>query len=326
MAQRFKAKTLISNSGIFYKELIAGTGIFNGLELNNIDNLSLSGVDITITSGVVALTNRPTVNGTGVLLSGEVDLSSTVRTTGAQTVSGVKTFGNSGVFSLSGIIPLNLENNPLSIVGSGNTYIQLNIQNRSTGTNATSDLVLTANNGTDTTNYINLGINNSGYNNSAFTNGTGFDGYLFIDGGNLDIGTKTSGRFIEFHAGGTNQNNTIARITESGFNILSGNVTYPVYSGATGLIFIPDASISTFFDYTLTGNSTLNQPINMNNGQSITLFLTQDASGNRNMSFNSGYLFSNGINPTLNLIPSGTDIMQVIKTRNKLYCTFASNY
>ena len=50
---------------------VSGTGIFNAIDLNNIDNLSLSGVDITITSGVVALTNRPTVNGTGVLLSGQ---------------------------------------------------------------------------------------------------------------------------------------------------------------------------------------------------------------------------------------------------------------
>ena len=126
--------------------------------------------------------------------------------------------------------------------------------------------------------------------------------------------------------GGLPNTGTTKLLVNGNLNISSGNVTYPVYSGATGFIFIPDASTSTFFDYTLSGNSTLNQPINMNNGQSITLFLTQDASGNRNMSFNSGYLFSNGINPTLNLVPSGTDIMQVIKTRNKLYCTFASNY
>jgi hypothetical protein len=81
---------------------VEGTGIFNAIDLNNIDNLSLSGVDITITSGVVALTNRPTVNGTGVLLSGEaaqVDLSSTVRTTGNQTISGIKTFVQTGSFN-----------------------------------------------------------------------------------------------------------------------------------------------------------------------------------------------------------------------------------
>lgn len=46
-------------------------------------------------SGLKDFASRPTVNGTGVLLSGEAaqaDLSSTVRTTGDQTISGVKTF------------------------------------------------------------------------------------------------------------------------------------------------------------------------------------------------------------------------------------------
>lgn len=118
----------------------------------------------------------------------------------------------------------------------------------------------------------------------------------------------------------------IARISQSGFNLVSGNFTYPVFSNATGFVFTPDASTSTFFDYTLSGNSTLNQPINMNNGQSITIFLTQDSTGNRSMNFNTGYLFSNGITPSLNFLPSGTDILQVIRLRNKLYSTFASNY
>jgi hypothetical protein len=207
---------------------VSGTGIFNAIDLNSIDNLSLSGVDITITSGVVALTNRPTVNGTGVLLSGEaaqVDLSSTVRTTGAQTVSGVKTFVDSGVFSLSRSVPLIVPNNPLSIVGSGNSYVQVNIQNRATGTTATSDLVLTANNGTDTSNYIDIGINNSGYADPAFSNGSGLDGYLIVNGGSLDIATTPSNSAIEFHVGGTTADRVIATINQSGLNIISGTLT-----------------------------------------------------------------------------------------------------
>jgi hypothetical protein len=151
---------------------------------------------------------------------------------GNQTISGIKTFANSGVFSLSGTVPLNVQNNPLSIVGSGNSYLQVNVQNRATGETATADLVITANNGTDTTNFINLGINNSGYNDSAFSNGSGFDGYLFINGGNLDIGTQTANTAIEFHAGGTTANKAIARISESGLNLVSGNLTV----GGTGVL------------------------------------------------------------------------------------------
>jgi len=64
--------------------------------VNSINSLSgtLTGNYVTKSSG--QFTNRPTVNGTGVLLSGEVvqvDISTTVRTTGNQTISGLKTFG-----------------------------------------------------------------------------------------------------------------------------------------------------------------------------------------------------------------------------------------
>jgi len=198
---------------------VSGTSIFNDLDLNNIDNLSLSGVDVTITSGNVVLTNP-------------VSAPNLVYNIGDQTISGVKIFTSSGIFSLSGAAPLRLPNNPLSVVGSGNTYLQLNIQNTASGTNATADLVITANNGNDSTNFINLGINNLGYNDAGFTNGTGYDGYLFINGGNLDIATQTPNKYIEFQIGGTTQNRTIARIDNSGINVVSGNLTV----GGTGVL------------------------------------------------------------------------------------------
>ena len=207
------AGNLNASSGTFSNGLqVSGTGTFNALDLNNIDVLSLSGVDITITSGNVILTNP-------------LNAPNIVYNTGNQNISGVKTFINSGIFSNGGVPAVPLLNNPLSIVGSGTGYIQVNIQNRSTGLTATADLVITANNGTDNSNYINLGINNSGYNDPTFSNGSGLDGYLFINGGSLDIGTATPNTQIEFHAGGTTAANTIARISQSGLNLVSGNLT-----------------------------------------------------------------------------------------------------
>ena len=177
------------------------------------------------TNGTLALNSN--VANTGSILDNKINSLSgvSVLTFGNQTISGRKTFFDSGVFSNGGVPAVPLLNNPLSIVGSGNSYLQLNIQNRATGTDASADLVITANNGTDNSNFINLGINNSGYNNAAYTNGNGYDGYLFIDGGNLDIGTRTPNTSVEFHAGGTTAANTIARITQSGLNLVSGNLT-----------------------------------------------------------------------------------------------------
>ena len=296
------------SGSLFSVNDIAGLPIIEVFDDNTIIMGGFNRTDFILTGNSLGLGATPNTGTTKLYVSGNVNVI------------------GSGIFSNGSTPAVTLLNNPLSVVGSGNSYLQLNIQNRATGATSSADLVITANNGTDNANYINLGINNSGYNDPAFSNGSGLDGYLFIDGGNLDIGTRTAGRAIEFHAGGTTLGSTIARISQSGFNLVSGNFTYPVFSGATGFVFTPDASASTFFDYTLSGNSTLNQPINMSNGQSITIFLTQDGTGNRNMSFNTGYLFSNGITPSLNFLPSGTDILQVIKARNKLYSTFASNY
>jgi hypothetical protein len=143
----------------------------------------------------------------------------------AGSISMVNLTAITGTFS-NGSTPSPLVNNPLTVVGSGNSFMQLNIQNRASGTFASADLVITANNGTDSTNFINLGINNSGYNDPLYNNASGLDGYLFIDGGDLEIGTRTSGKIIEFHAGGTTENKVISRIDASGMNMVTG--TYRV--------------------------------------------------------------------------------------------------
>ena len=95
---------IISGNKTFLNNIqVSGTGIFNAVDFNNIDIISLSGVDISITNANVALTNRPTVNGTGVLLSGEasaITLPTTiVYTTGDQIISGNKTFISGVTFS-----------------------------------------------------------------------------------------------------------------------------------------------------------------------------------------------------------------------------------
>ena len=265
----------------------------------------------------------------------DVDSINGVAKTGAQTISGVKTFANSGIFSLSGITPLNILNNPLSVVGSGNSYLQLNIQNRATGTTATADLVITANNGTDTTNYINLGINNFGYNDPTFSNGSGLDGYLFINGGNLDIGTQTLNTQIEFHVGGTTAIRTVARLTSDGLNIVSGgltasNVVYntgdqnisgvktfnlqPILSG-NPLITGNLSLYGTAANLSSTG-SNLDARINSLSGSAVLTTGNQLISGVKTF-FDSG-IFSNGgasavplLNNPLSIVGSGTGYVQV---------------
>jgi hypothetical protein len=94
MAQIFKAKTLVSNTGRFSNEATAPNLVYN------------TG-DQTV-SGIKNFTSRPTVNGTGVLLSGEIpdfNLPTTiVYTTGNQNISGLKNFSTIPTVNGTGVL------------------------------------------------------------------------------------------------------------------------------------------------------------------------------------------------------------------------------
>ncbi|MEO8148859.1 MAG: hypothetical protein ABI723_14535 [Bacteroidia bacterium] len=62
------------------------------------------------------------------------------------------------------------------------SYLQLNIQNISIGTTASSDVVATANDGSETTHYVDMGINGGNY--SGAVMGTSNDGYPHTMGNN----------------------------------------------------------------------------------------------------------------------------------------------
>ncbi len=105
--------------------------------------------------------------------------------------------------------------NAMYAKGSINNYLQFNIQNQSNAANASSDIVATADNGSETTNYVNMGINGSG--NTSNVMGGANDAYLYNIGQDLLIGTGTSGKMISFLTGGTDQTtNERMRIDGSG--------------------------------------------------------------------------------------------------------------
>ena len=91
------------------------------------------------------------------------------------------------------------------IVGKGNTnsYAQLNIQNINAGTSASSDVVATANNGDETVNFVDMGINSSAYTGGIM--GGSNDGYLYSLGQNFLIGNGTAAKALVFMTGGTSQ-------------------------------------------------------------------------------------------------------------------------
>jgi hypothetical protein len=106
-----------------------------------------------------------------------------------------------------------------------NGYSQVNIRNANTSFNASGDLVITTDNGTDTTNFIDLGINNTGFNTSTWTVNGALDGYLYSSNTNFSIGVGLPNRYLSFFTGGTLAANERMRITDTGVSIGSTTTT-----------------------------------------------------------------------------------------------------
>lgn len=148
-----------------------------------------------------------------------------------------------------------LLNSVASFFGNVNSYSQINYQNLSAGNNASTDLVLTADNGNDTTNFVDFGINSSTYNLGTFTITGVNDGYLYSQSSNLAIGTAAAAKSIKFFQGGTLAADEVARFAPTTNNLLVGTTSdgagtskvrvAGIIESTTGGFKFPDGSIQT---------------------------------------------------------------------------------
>ena len=119
--------------------------------------------------------------------------------------------------------------------GNTDTYVQVNAQN--IDPHGSADFVVTSDVGTDTTFYIDLGIQGSQLNQGAVH---ALDGYLLVQGntgqigGNLIIGTMsgTPGQKIRFINGGAEEDNVIVVMDSTETNVyanlvVGGSITSP---------------------------------------------------------------------------------------------------
>jgi len=106
--------------------------------------------------------------------------------------------------------------------GKINNYLQLNIQNDSSGTNASSDVVATADNGDESNYFIDMGINSSGNTSTGVIGGTN-NAYLYTTGNDFAIGTGRSSKSLIFFTGGlaTNERMRIDGTGKVGVNTSS---------------------------------------------------------------------------------------------------------
>ena len=121
-----------------------------------------------------------------------------------------------------GTNPVTLPNTIAQFALSGNSYIQTNLVNTNDGGSA--DIVVTANTGTDSTYFIDMGYVNKDYEPGSEYNNIGtavnrLDGYIYAQGstsntwgGNLIVGSTTTGKEIRFIAGGGSNQNVVAKM------------------------------------------------------------------------------------------------------------------
>lgn len=163
--------------------------------------------------------------------AGNVYVTGTVQSTNLLVSSGV-VLGNTAAIAFPNAI--------VNAVTSANGYSQFNIQNVNSGTNASSDFIATTSDGTDSSGYIDLGINGNNYSVSTWTVSGAHDGYVYVNGGNLTLGTDTANKSVKVHVGGTLAANVVTTFNAANVtlaaNLILANNGVPATSGSAGTV------------------------------------------------------------------------------------------
>lgn len=95
-------------------------------------------------------------------------------------------------------------------------------------------------------------------------------------------------------------------------------------SGSIAPTIYPNGASTDVKEIILDNNITLGAPINMNDGQKLTIKFTQTISGGKTVSFDSSYKFPGGLTQVTSSA-SSTDIMSTLKIGNFYYSTIYKN-
>ena len=214
----------VGTDGNLYAYNAGFGGNINGAGQLNIDGDSTIGGNLFVTGNINFSGNVTQITGNSGVFYGNV-----------QTGVGALYAGKQGFTALP--------NTVVQITGDDSSYVQVNLQNTNHSNVASMELAITADDGTDVDNYIDMGIASSTWDGTQ-DNSLGDavdrrDGYLYVQGGaaggNLVLGTTTAGYAVKFNAGGPGSANTVAEITADGIST-GGNVTGSYILGDGGLL------------------------------------------------------------------------------------------
>ena len=221
--------------------------------------------------------------------TGSQHISGSINVTGSLNVSGtgaIKEYLSVGKFSVphvDGPEMLRVENsgsiNVARYYGDHYAYTQINLKNRNSGSNASGDIVITADNGNETVHFVDLGINSSTYTGGLV--GRENDAYLLNIGKDLYIGT----------VGGTNHPAKLHLFAENSWE----NPQITVHTGSQ--VTFNTSSFTEGYMYEFSGNAKYKNDVTVDdflNIGSVNERIVQNVSGGTEtyqFDYNSGSVY-----------------------------------
>ncbi|HTK33475.1 MAG TPA: hypothetical protein VL335_02945, partial [Candidatus Paceibacterota bacterium] len=152
----------------------------------------------------------------------------------------------------------------LNLIGNVNSFYQGNIQNTNTGSSVSSDWVATANNGTASTHYIDMGINGNNGGATPFT--TANHAYLYSIDDTLNIGALGSAANIQFYTTGGLTPIERMRITNTGNVGIGTTSPFTTLSVAGNGYYSGTVTASAFISTSTTATSTISGSLQVGTG------------------------------------------------------------
>jgi len=226
--------TVLGNTYTVQPAVTVGTVLYLGNTANTLSAISGGGIILgNVASGISKYIKYDQASDTWL-----VDGGSTGITTGNINASNVNAslgwFTDAGHFGAA-YIGYDYPNSDLQLDSNINTYSQVVHTNHYKGGSASTDYVAENDIGTDGANYIDMGINSSVYNDPNYTIMGANAGYLYVNGGNLSLGTQTVGTSIVFHVGNTLLANRVGWVDSNTWHMNSVTAT-ALYANTKNLV------------------------------------------------------------------------------------------
>ena len=133
------------------------------------------------------------------------------------------------------------------------------------------------------------------------------------------VATSTIGSAVQAYDADTAKTDTAQTFTAA----QRGTIT-ALTDGAT---ITPDFALSNNFSVTLAGSRTVANPTNLVAGQSGSIFITQDGTGSRTLTWGSYWDFATGVAPTLSTTAGAVDrVDYIVRTATSIHTVFTGDY